>query len=154
MSVLACIISNRRRNGPPPKSLLLFRFEYFQLFIETSNPRLQLIDRGVVLLHEHFVFLVRLFLLVRRQFRNVLRLLAHLQIQAVKISIHLAVVAVKILLGGNHFVPASCVPIGRGGGRLRVRTRRLGVGGKTKSENERQRYPSLHRVSSSYRKKI
>ena len=61
MSVLACIVQNRRRIAPPHRwSLLLFRFEDFQLFVEPSDHCLQFVDGSIVLLHEDFLFLIRL----------------------------------------------------------------------------------------------
>src|ERR1700760_2786059 len=73
MSVLACMIQNGRRTDPPRRSsFTLFRFEDFQLLIELSDDGLQFVDRGIVFLHEDFLVLVGLFLLIGRHFRRVL----------------------------------------------------------------------------------
>src|SRR5271156_293542 len=154
MSVLACIVQNRRRSDPPRRwSLLLFRFEDFQLLVEFSNHSLQFIDCGVVLLHKSLLFLVCLFLLIRGHLRNIFGRGIQFQIEAVQINIHLAVVAVEIVLGSDHLVTTGRCAFGGWGGRLRVSTGRLCVGSQTERENKRKRYPSLHRESSSYRDK-
>src|SRR5580698_5352849 len=73
MSVPACIKISCGGLAPP-HSLLSRGLGLIdlQLFVEPSNNRLQLVDSGVVLLHQYLLLIVRLFLLVGRQFLGIL----------------------------------------------------------------------------------
>src|SRR5882672_3064304 len=76
ISVLACMMSQwrgetARRAGL--ESLLVLGLECLQLFVESADIHLQLIDRGVVLLHQYLLLIVCLLFLVGGELFRVLR---------------------------------------------------------------------------------
>src|SRR5882672_6958612 len=76
MSVLACIMFQRRGETfrrADFGSLLVLGLECLQLFVEPADVGLQLIDGGVVLLHQYFLLIVGFLLLVGGEFFRVLR---------------------------------------------------------------------------------
>src|SRR5258706_7662813 len=150
MSVPACIVKLRRScSAALSKLRLLFGLENLQLFIKSSDNGLQFIDGGVVFLHQYLLLLIRLFLFVRRQLLGILGGGGvHLELETIQIGVHLAVEPVEVMLRGNHLVLGCGISVG---GRVRgagISARCLCVCGGAKCENQRERYPSLHRESS------
>src|SRR5450631_364125 len=66
MSVPACMVWKNRGGVDPPRpaSRCVCGLISFQLFIETSNHRLQFIDRGIILLRQHLFLLQSLLFIV------------------------------------------------------------------------------------------
>src|SRR6185437_15769695 len=99
MGVPACIW--KRRRSYPPRSKLRFRLglENLQLFIEATDQDLLL--------------RVRLLFLLRRQLGGILgRRGVDLELEAIQIGIHFAVVAVEIMLRGDHLILGGGIPVG------------------------------------------
>src|SRR5579871_862902 len=123
MSVPACMVKTRRRGAPPRLGSLLacrcLGLVDLQLLVEAPHGSLELVVRCVVLLDQDVLLLVDLLLLFGLQLRRVLG--PHgidFHSEAVHVRRHLAVVAIEIVLRGDHLV------LGRGRavrGRLRSR---------------------------------
>src|SRR5580698_9376511 len=156
MSVPACIDESGGGVAPPHSQPLLRRrgggLVNLQLFIETSNNRLQFIDGSVVFLDQNLLLIVRLFLFIGGQLLRILgSRRVHLELETVQVRIHLAVVAIEVVFCGDHLVLGRRGAVGRRIRCARIGASRLRMRGGAKSQNQREWYPSLHRESSIYR---
>src|SRR5580700_3257402 len=153
MSVLTCIYEKMRRGvrAALPSLGLLLRLISFQLIVEAAGHRMKLIDGGVVLLSQNLDLAVYFRFIVLRELHPFLRLRrVDLARDAVQIGSHLRVVAADIVLRGDHLLFGRSVAVGDRIGGARV-SAVICVGCVAKRQSQRERYPSLHRESSSYR---